>query len=149
MLMHITVTDNFVTDPSPVLCVCAYMCVYRQDVSNKEESDGERCVWDETASVFPVYLPCVWTQSQWDRPYKRPGYCRAKTKNTDEWPHCELAEDILELRHQQRKLPSPNCKRFSTNTAAIRSSNVLDKTEWAYYNSYCGNMHLLRLWVWT
>ena len=28
-------------------------------VSPRSESDGERCVWDETASVFPVYLPCV------------------------------------------------------------------------------------------
>lgn len=27
--------------------------------SLRSESDGERCVWDETVSVFPVYLPCV------------------------------------------------------------------------------------------
>lgn len=28
-------------------------------VSLRSESDGERCVWDKTVSVFPVYLPCV------------------------------------------------------------------------------------------
>lgn len=27
--------------------------------SPRSESDGERCVWDEAASVFPVYLPYV------------------------------------------------------------------------------------------
>lgn len=27
--------------------------------SLRSESDGERCVWDETASIFPVYLLCV------------------------------------------------------------------------------------------
>lgn len=78
--MPTRVTDSFVTDPSRVRGGRAGWggaLKIGKEVNKKEEgsggsgaegnfffsprseSDGERCVWDETASVFPVYLPRV------------------------------------------------------------------------------------------
>lgn len=70
--------------------------------SPRSESDGERCVWGETASVFPVYLPCVQTQSQLDRPNKKAGYCRDQVRQSPkilmkgcsvEWPRTLNSSD--------------------------------------------------------